>query len=468
MVFSSLQFLFLFLPIVLVIYFLLKDRFRNAFLLFASFIFYIGGSKNLHILLISIGINYICALIIQSVCMKISKRIWLSIAVALNLFLLFIYKYLDFSIQIIDSLFGDLFQPLGIELPLGISFFTFQAISYVVDVYRGEEALKNPIDAGLYISFFPQLIAGPIVRYKTVAKELKDRKITWWEFCVGTKRFAIGLFKKVLLANNLSAVADTAFHYDYSELSVAFAWVGALAFTFQIYFDFSGYSDMAIGLGRMFGFHFDENFNYPYIAKSITEFWRRWHISLGQWFRDYVYIPLGGSRAGCIGTIFNLFIVWLLTGIWHGASYHFVAWGLFYFILLVIEKYIIRPIGLKGVQVVLYSGVTKVCVVIGWVLFYAESLHTAIGYIKAMFGLNGAHFIDKTAWFYLKDNIYFFVGAVIFSVPVMELIYSKIKVNQRGSFAVGIIKVILYTGAFLLTVSYLITNSYNPFLYFNF
>lgn len=468
MVFSSLQFLFLFLPIILVIYFLLKDRFRNAFLLFASFIFYIGGSKNLHILLISIGINYICALIIQSVCMKISKRIWLSIAVALNLFLLFIYKYLDFSIQIIDSLFGDLFQPLGIELPLGISFFTFQAISYVVDVYRGEGALKNPIDAGLYISFFPQLIAGPIVRYKTVAKELKDRKITWWEFCVGTKRFAIGLFKKVLLANNLSVVADTAFHYDYSELSVAFAWVGALAFTFQIYFDFSGYSDMAIGLGRMFGFHFDENFNYPYIAKSITEFWRRWHISLGQWFRDYVYIPLGGSRAGCIRTIFNLFIVWLLTGIWHGASYHFVAWGLFYFILLVIEKYIIRPIGLKGVQVVLYSGVTKVCVVIGWVLFYAESLHTAIGYIKAMFGLNGAHFIDKTAWFYLRDNIYFFVGAVIFSVPVMELIYSKIKVNQRGSFAVGIIKVILYTGAFLLTVSYLITNSYNPFLYFNF
>lgn len=367
MVFSSLQFLFLFLPIILVIYFLLKDRFRNAFLLFASFIFYIGGSKNLHILLISIGINYICALIIQSVCMKISKRIWLSIAVALNLFLLFIYKYLDFSIQIIDSLFGDLFQPLGIELPLGISFFTFQAISYVVDVYRGEGALKNPIDAGLYISFFPQLIAGPIVRYKTVAKELKDRKITWWEFCVGTKRFAIGLFKKVLLANNLSVVADTAFHYDYSELSVAFAWVGALAFTFQIYFDFSGYSDMAIGLGRMFGFHFDENFNYPYIAKSITEFWRRWHISLGQWFRDYVYIPLGGSRAGCIRTIFNLFIVWLLTGIWHGASYHFVAWGLFYFILLVIEKYIIRPIGLKGVQVVLYSGVTKVCVVIGWV-----------------------------------------------------------------------------------------------------
>lgn len=372
-----------------------------------------------------------------------------------------------FTLENINFIFGtNLLVPI-IKLPIGISFFTFQAISYVIDVYREDgKVQKNPLNVGLYISFFPQLIAGPIVRYQTIADQIIDRKETLDDFSEGVFRFIKGLGKKVLIANSMAIVADKAFIIPISELSFSFAWLGALAYSFQIYYDFSGYSDMAIGLGKMFGFHFLENFNYPYISLSISEFWRRWHISLGTWFRDYVYIPMGGSRVKTnTKLIFNLFIVWFLTGLWHGANWTFICWGLMYFVLLVFEKTVDLNKLLKND--IIKRIYTLLFVQIGWVIFRATDIRQAVGYIRTMFNINTQlPLFDNNTLLYFNENKIFFLLALIFSMPVVRWIAGKLK--YKKSYSIEVINVLTYVLIFLLSASYIVKGSYNPFIYFNF
>ena len=494
MVFSSTIFLFAFLPITLCGYYLLDRRFKNGFLLLMSLLFYAWGEpKFVFVMIGSILVNYFFALLIDRNLKQAEKlseyttgqqykgraKAYLVLMVAANLSLFFVYKYLDFAIRNINTLGGLLgAQPIplrNITLPIGISFFTFQAMSYVFDVYnRKGEVQKNPLNVALYVAFFPQLIAGPIVRYETVAKEIRFRKENLPDFSAGVKRFVIGLAKKVIISNSVAIIADRAFGYtDFSELSVAFAWLGSISYTLQIYYDFSGYSDMAIGLGLMFGFHFDENFNYPYVSKSVSEFWRRWHISLGSWFRDYVYIPLGGSRVGSKRRhIFNLLVVWLLTGLWHGAAWHFVAWGLFYFALLVMEKLCNIPGRFKsGVGQRLYQVFTLLMVNFGWVLFRANGLKAAAGYLGCMFGLMGNQVGDAAATFLAGQGLILFVIAVLFSTPVALKLRKLLDKRSMGNGAVigrELVTLSLYLVIFIVAVSFTVTSTYNPFIYFNF
>ena len=415
------------------------------------------------VMLLSIILNYSFGLFIGIRDKNsLSKKIALILSIVFNLSILFVFKYLAFPITNIKQLIGIGLPVPEIALPIGISFFTFQAMSYVIDVYRGEQYQKNILNVGLYISFFPQLIAGPIVRYETVADQINNRKETLDDFSSGVYRFIIGLGKKVLLANTMAVVADTFFDGNVGELSVASAWIGAIAYTLQIFFDFSGYSDMAIGLGRMFGFHFLENFNYPYISTSITEFWRRWHISLGTWFRDYLYFPLGGSRVKSKGRlVFNLFVVWLLTGIWHGANWTFIIWGLIYFVLLVIEK--LTGLHKSGRLKPLRFIYTILFIVLGWVIFRAPDIGNAFTYIGAMFGASGT-VVDNSALFFLKENVVCFIIAIIASTPVLKWMYHKYLNNRIGR----IVTTIVLVGVFLLSVVYIVKGTYNPFIYFNF
>lgn len=384
--------------------------------------------------------------------------------------LLFVFKYLNFITGNLKYIFPEIVVT-DIVLPIGISFFTFQAISYVADVCRGRgKAQRNILNVGLYITFFPQLIAGPIVRYESIASEILERNTTWDDFCIGTKRFLRGIIKKIIVSNNLALVADTAFSSTSGDLSVCMAWFGMLAYTLQIYYDFSGYSDMAIGLGRMFGFHFNENFDYPYISKSIMEFWRRWHISLGSWFRDYVYIPLGGSKVETRWRhIRNLFIVWFLTGIWHGARWNFIFWGLMYFVLLLLEKYIIHPEKFSGIKWKKYvwQVVTMLCVGFGWVLFRAEGLHSAVSYIKFMFGLQNNLFVNAETLFYIREYACITLIAIIFSVPVLRYLEECV-CRRNKKWILEIVESIVYVILFLFAISYLVTGAHNPFIYFNF
>ncbi|MCI8527157.1 MAG: MBOAT family protein [Oscillospiraceae bacterium] len=489
MVFSSTIFLFAFLPVVLLGYYLLDRRFKNIFLLLASLFFYAWGEPRfVFVMMGSILVNHLFALLIDRTRTQEEElgqhstaawyrgraRFYLTLTVIFNLALFFVYKYLDFAITNLNAV-GSVFKmpelPLqGIALPIGISFFTFQAMSYVFDVYsRRGKVQKNPLNTALYVALFPQLIAGPIVRYEMVANEINTRQETLSDFAEGIRRFILGLAKKVILSNSVAIIADQAFGItDFSELSVAFAWLGAVSYTLQIYFDFSGYSDMAIGLGLMFGFHFNENFDYPYCSKSISEFWRRWHISLGSWFRDYVYIPLGGSRVESKSRhIFNLFVVWLLTGLWHGAAWHYVAWGLFYFVLLVIEKVCHLPERFNG-KVALYSyqAFTLLAVVIGWVLFRANGLKAAFGYLCSMLGLAGNTFSDAAAVFLIKQSAVLFGIAILFCTPVVP----KFRKAATGVFGMAfrMAGIVLYLLLFLVAVSFTVTSTYNPFIYFNF
>lgn len=479
MLFSSNIFLFAFLPIVLFVYYVLLHniKLRNLFLLFASFFFYAWGEPTfVLIMLLSIVANYGFALWVAraKAHSEAQARVCLVCMVAFNLSLFFVFKYLGFFMETVNTALRTSFPVPHIRLPIGISFFTFQAMSYVIDVYRGQgELQKNPLNVGLYIAFFPQLIAGPIVRYKTISDQILHRHETMADFSAGTLRFTKGLAKKVLFSNTLSIVADKAFSISAAgELSVAMAWLGALAYTMQIYYDFSGYSDMAIGLGKMFGFHFEENFNYPYAAGSITDFWRRWHISLGTWFRDYVYIPLGGSRNLPAPRIaLNLFIVWLLTGIWHGANWTFLVWGLYYYALLVVEKFLLprlphRVGGRTGA--VLRHLATFLLVLLGWVVFRAESLGHAGQYLLSMAGLAHNAIGDGMALLYLRENLFFFLGALLLSVPLLQRLLPRFA--QRPGMATAgqaVYAVALFT-LFLVSVSYLVKGSYNPFIYFNF
>ena len=467
MLFSSSTFLFAFLPIVIFIYYVFLRNHRNLqniFLLIASLIFYAWGEVAfVFVMMLSIIANYFFGLFVSRANNINKKKLALVLSIVFNLSILFVFKYLVFTLTNINVFFGVNLTVPNIALPIGISFFTFQAMSYVIDVYRGEEAQKSILNVGLYISFFPQLIAGPIVRYQTVAHQIVHRKESFDDFSSGVCRFIIGMGKKVLLANSLAVVADAAFDGDIANTSASFAWLGAIAYTMQIFFDFSGYSDMAIGLGKMFGFKFLENFDYPYISGSITEFWRRWHISLGSWFRDYVYFPLGGSRVKSKGRlIFNLFVVWLLTGIWHGANWTFIVWGLMYFVLLVIEKLTgmhksakLKP--LKHIYTLLF-------VVLGWVIFRAESLNDAIHYLGVMFGSNGV-LLDNFTLFYCKENIVFLIAGLICCTPVIKYLYHKTVGKNR---IVPVITYLLLMIIAFVSVVYIVKGTYNPFIYFNF
>lgn len=474
MVFSSKLFLFIFLPAVLGIYFLLPKKIRNIFLFLVSLLFYGWGEpKFILALLISVFLNYILGLLVDKYRDDKRKvRIIMLFLVLFNIGLLIVFKYLNFIIRNLNLIVDGRIPQTNIALPIGISFFTFQAMSYVIDIYRKHgEVQKNPLNVGLYVALFPQLVAGPIVRYETVAYEINHRKEKLDEFASGVKRFLEGLAKKVLIANTLAIVADKAFAIaEAGNLSISFAWLGAIAYSLQLFFDFSGYSEMAIGLGLMFGFHFEENFNYPYISKSVSEFWRRWHISLGTWFRDYVYIPLGGSRVKSkVLMVRNLFAVWFLTGVWHGANWTFITWGLMYFALISFEKFSGYPGRFKyKASKIAYQIFTLICVICGWVLFRSDSIHQGIYFLKTMFGISQNRIFDSSALFYFKEYFIYFVFAFLLSTPINKWMVEKIHKKEKSIKIYKIAMPLIYSFIFLVVIAELVVNTHNPFIYFNF
>lgn len=473
MVFSSLLFLFLFLPVVLVVYFAVPRKFKNLVLLVVSLFFYAWGEPVYVLLMVAtILIDWVHGLLTERYQKRNEDRkakIVVISAIIINIGMLAFFKYTDFFIGNVNGLFGAEIPLLKIALPIGISFYTFQIMSYVIDVYRGDtKAQHNIISFGAYVVLFPQLIAGPIVRYRTVADELDERRETVSDFSSGVSRFMMGLGKKVLLANNIGLLWDQISGLDAATLPVVTAWIGILAFAFQIYFDFSGYSDMAIGLGRMFGFHFLENFDYPYLSKSITEFWRRWHISLSTWFKEYVYIPLGGNRHGLAKQIRNILVVWLLTGFWHGASWNFMLWGVYFGVLLIIEKLFLLKY-LKKAPSWVGHVYTMFLVLISWVIFAFDNLSGGLGYLGAMFGLNGAGFANSQTVYLLYTNLLMLVILAIASTHLGKTLANKLlaKLQSRPVIA-EVIKNVAFVGIFFLSVAYLVDASYNPFLYFRF
>lgn len=467
MVFSSAVFIFVFLPIVLFCYYMTPEKYRNALLLVFSLMFYAYGEpKFIIVLIISVLCNYALA-----ICMDQSrqhKKIIMVVTVIMNLGILFVFKYLGFSVDIFNKMIGSDYEGIKILLPIGLSFFTFKSLSYVIDVYRGDVKVeRNVLNFGLYISLFPQLTAGPISRYKTIAAQLTYRPILAEKIGEGARRFMLGLCKKVLLANNLSVVSEHYFSLPATELTVIGSWLGAISFSLQIFYDFSGYSDMAIGLGKMFGFEFEENFNYPYQASTIQDFWRRWHISLSQWFRDYVYIPLGGSRVKPFRHIVNLAVVWVLTGIWHGANDTFIIWGFMYFIALAFERKCIRPEDRSGMFQVVYRVLTLLYINFAWVIFHAKDLSGGLRYWMAMLGANvRLGLVDSSTISFFKEYAAFLILGLLFATPIASMI------RQKGSNKTGIMfKVaipVLYLGAFLWAISFLVLGAHNPFIYFDF
>ncbi len=463
MLFSSISFLYYFLPILLLIYFAVPNKFKNTVLLVGSMLFYFYGEpKYVFLLLFSSIVDYTNSLIIDKYRdTKIAKAA-LTSSIVVNLSLLGFFKYSDFFISNVNGLFGANIGLLRLALPIGISFYTFQTMSYTIDVYRGDvKPQKNIFDFATYVSLFPQLIAGPIVRYQTIAEEIDHRTHSIDDFAYGAKRFIIGLSKKVLIANSLGEL--NVLSMSTKQNSVLFYWVGAIAFALQIYFDFSGYSDMAIGLGRIFGFHFLENFNYPYISKSITEFWNRWHMSLGSWFKDYVYIPLGGNRVSKAKWYRNIFIVWFLTGFWHGASWNFIAWGLYFGLLLVLEKMFLKRF-LDKIPAFFNHAYVLFIVLISFVIFNMDNMSDILIYVQGMFG-----FLDIPAWnvesvYYLKSYAVTLVMAVIGATPLIKNIFTKHNSNKVGTF----LEPIAYVFLLLITTGYLVDSSFNPFLYFRF
>ena len=472
MVFSSMSFLFFFLPALLVVYYCLPARLRGArniaLVAFSLFFYAYGGLRFTLLMIASVTINYVCGLFASDRHGKQIRKFAAIAAAALGLGLLGWFKYSGFLAETINSLGAGIPLP-SVTLPVGISFYTFQGLSYVIDVYRGDvTAQRNPLKVALYVSMFPQLVAGPIVRYSDIANEIDAKRETFEEFAAGAIRFVFGLAKKMLLANALGEIADRLFSSTQGPLSVLAAWIGALAYTGQIYFDFSAYSDMAIGLGKMFGFHFPENFNYPYIAGSITEFWRRWHISLSTWFRDYLYIPLGGNRAGVVKQIRNIAIVWLLTGLWHGAAWNFVLWGAWFGVLLLGEKFVWGKFVDKTPAAVRHV-YTMLLVVISWVFFRSETAAQALNYIGMMFGSSGVLF-DKQGVYYIVEYYPELIFGVIAVFPLKTAVARYLE-SRRGAVAgAALIWGPRLLGLVLLAVSYLklATGSFNPFIYFRF
>lgn len=458
MVFSSILFIFRFLPIAMGIYFLTPKKLKNLSLLILSLIFYSWGEPRYFLLMIaSIFVDYFISINIEKNNKnKKIKILLLAISIIFNVGILFFFKYINFFIENINSIFNMSLNNVKITLPLGISFYTFQTMSYTIDVFLGKvKAEKNIINFGAFVCLFPQLIAGPIVKYIDISKELKNRDINLDEIQEGIRLFILGLGSKVLIANNIGSLWNEVETMGFNNISTILAWMGIIAFSLQIYFDFNGYSLMAIGLGKILGFNFPNNFNYPYESRSITEFWRRWHITLGQWFKQYVYIPLGGNRLGRARTYFNLFIVWFLTGLWHGASYNFILWGLYFFILICIEKN--GLLNFLNKHKLISHIYTIFFILVGWVLFAVIDLNKIINFLKKMFIFNAGN-----EWiYYLRNYIITYTIAIIFSTSFLKKIYNKfVKSN--------IVDTIILITIFLLSIAYLVDSSYNPFLYFRF
>lgn len=468
MIFSSVLFLYIYLPLVLLIYQLTPLKVRNLFLLIVNLIFY-GWGEPVYILLmfLSIAIDYVNGYYVgkyRNIDRKKAKR-FVILSVVMNLSLLGFFKYYDFFAVSLNSLLNmQLLQPLGLALPIGISFYTFQTMSYTIDIYRNQaDAQKSIINFGTYVTLFPQLIAGPIVRYNDVADQLEHRESTSDMFAYGIQRFILGLAKKVLLANNIGLLWETVQKMDFGSMSVLSAWLGIIAFAFQIYFDFSGYSDMAIGLGKMFGFTFLENFNYPYISKSITEFWRRWHISLSVWFKEYVYIPLGGNRHGTLRMVLNLAIVWMLTGFWHGASWNFLWWGCYFGVLLILEKLFLKR-WLDQCPALVGHCYTLFLVLISWVLFALTDGEAIAAYLRAMFALNGNTAADASALYLLANYAVLLICLIVASLPLGKTLYHRYVEGKQLYIFVPLVLGLLL----LASTAYIVDASYNPFLYFRF
>ncbi len=467
MVFSSLVFLYFFLPLVMLLYFVLPDKAKNFVILVSGLFFYAWGEpKYIVIMIISTAIDYTAGRFIDYYDKSPRKRTaFLLVSVIMNLSLLAVFKYSSFIITAINSVFGINIPDPQLPLPIGISFYTFQSMSYTIDLYmRNIKVQKNFISFTSYVTLFPQIVAGPIVRYEDVAKEIDSRTVNISKVSEGIGKFLKGLAKKVLLANNIGMIWAEVKAMDFGGISALTAWLGILAFTFQIYFDFSGYSDMAIGLGKMLGFNFPVNFNHPYISKSISEFWRRWHITLGSWFRSYVYIPLGGNRKGIARTVFNTFVVWALTGLWHGASWNFVLWGLYFGILIAIERFGFGKI-LERLPAAVSMLYTFVMVVFGWVLFDTDTLSDAWTFISAMFGANGI-LADNTSLYLLVNNIVIFAVCAFASTNIFGAVTGKLKDRKPvlNRYAVPVVQLCVL----IICTAYLVDATYNPFLYFRF
>ena len=466
MVFSSIVFLYIFLPIMLLIYFIVPNKFKNAVMIVASLIFFAWGEiRYIFIMLLLAVMDYVCGQKINKYNDNlIKKRLFLFIDVGTNLLILFFFKYSDFIISNINCITKLNIPLLNIPLPIGVSFNTFQSLSYIIDVYRGtvkcEKSFYNYL---AYTTLFPQIIAGPIVRYETVDDELEVKNISLNNFSMGMKRFIIGLGKKVLIANNIGVLWNVIETGDYSNLTFVLSWFGILGYALQIYFDFSGYSDMAIGLAKVFGMDFDENFNFPYVSKSITEFWRRWHITLSSWFRDYVYIPLGGNRKGLVKQIRNILIVWFLTGAWHGASWNFILWGLYFGIILILEKIFILNI-LKKCGKIISHAYAIILILIGWVIFAFEDLHKVGTYLQSMF--NVTNFINNETLYYLRNYGLIVAIGIICSTALIKKFL--IKLNNNDKIKCKIFETFIYILIVVLCTASLVTDSFNPFLYFRF
>ena len=460
MLFSSIPFLYYFLPAVLILYFLVPWKLKNSVLLLSSLIFYGWGEpKLLALMVFTIALFYFCGLAIDRAGEGRGRKLWLTVSVVISIALLGLFKYADFFIGNVNAITGLSLPLLRLALPVGISFYTFQCLSYTIDVYRGRvPAQKNPISFGAYVALFPQLIAGPIVRYVDVARELENRQTTWEDVTYGLRRFLVGLGKKVIMADNLALLIKL--FRESSEPSVLFYWMYAVAFLLNIYFDFSGYSDMAIGMGRLFGFHFIENFDYPYLSKSVTEFWRRWHMSLGSWFRDYVYIPLGGNRVSKRRWVFNILVVWMLTGAWHGAAWNFVLWGLLFAVLLLLEK--LLP--LRNLPDVLRHGYVLAVITLSFVLFNAESMAQAGSDFAALFGFGGLPLATAETLYYLKSYGLLFAAACLGATPLPKLLAKRAANRPCGPVLDFVFQVLLL----MICTAYLVDGSFSPFLYFRF
>lgn len=468
MLFSSIVFLFTFLPAVMLLYYLLPVRFRNVILLLASLVFYAWGEPvYLFLMLLSILFNYFSGLdIARNLQDKRAAKRSLVFNLIINLAVLGFFKYEGFVLDTLNGILPVHISYHALPLPIGISFYTFQILSYIIDVYRGNVKVQTNLpNFALYVTMFPQLIAGPIVQYADVDEQLASREVSRTKFGEGSMYFIRGLAKKVLLANTSGMIFTEVSGLAKGNIAVMTAWLGAFAYMFQIYFDFSGYSDMAIGLGKMFGFEFNMNFNYPYVSKSITEFWRRWHISLSSWFRDYVYIPLGGNRVSKIKHIRNLLIVWFLTGLWHGAAWNFVAWGLYYGVLLIIEKYLLSPV-LDRLPDVVRHIYSIVLVVIGWVLFFSSSFGQAADYIRVMFGAGAHGFADRESMYLLTSNLILWLILIFGSTTLVHFRYEHMLRSKKWN--TTIINSVVYAALFIVCIAYLVTETYNPFLYFRF
>lgn len=468
MLFSSITFLWFFLPAVFIVYRLLAPKYRNIFLLLASILFYAWGEPVYVVLMLfSITLNYAFGILVDRFTSSVSRKIALAVCILMNLLLLGYFKYFDFFASTVNNLFQD--PVIGIRnivLPIGISFYTFQALSYVIDVYRKETKVqKNYLSLALYVSFFPQLIAGPIVKYHDVDQQILHRELTPGKTAYGVRRFLYGLGKKVILSNTFAAAVDQIFAVPTNELGTGLVWIGVALYTLQIYFDFSGYSDMAIGLGKMFGFDFLENFNYPYISTSIKEFWRRWHISLSTWFREYLYIPLGGNRKGKGRTYLNLLIVFFATGLWHGASFNFVVWGLFHGFFLILERMFLGKILEKNPLKFLNHIYTLVVVMVGWVFFRADGLRHALQLIRIMFvPTQGSHALGQ----FVDLRVLIFMIFGILFCGIVQSISKRLRTALFNEEKVYLVETVFLVGVLFFSMMLLVSNTYNPFIYFRF